>query len=192
MKSSIERVNGRYVRYWHKADNLDPPINARFRGKTNNFQTSKIFPIKIHGACSRLNLFWRCFERRRNPDRLRNRQRLRFKLIAYQDKRAKENGSSDQEVKQQRHSHRPFSQQRPIGLPPNLDRGRRWICAADHTRDEIRDRSAWSKQRCPLLAQSGHRLAHCTCPLLTQSRHGSGLSPCRFEPLRREMSAIGP
>ena len=125
MKSSIERVNGRYVRYWHKADNLDPPINARFRGKTNNFQKSKILPIKIHGACSRLNLFWRCFERRRNPDRLRNRQRLRFKLIAYQDKRAKENGSSDQEVRQQRHSHRPFSQQRPIGLALQI-----WIRAS--------------------------------------------------------------
>ena len=125
MKSSIERVNGRYVRYWHKADNLDPPINARFRGKTNNFQKSKILPIKIHGACSRLNLFWRCFERRRNPDRLRNRQRLRFKLIAYQDKRAKENGSSDQEVRQQRHSHRPFSQQRPIGLALEI-----WIRAS--------------------------------------------------------------
>ena len=77
---------------------------------------SKILLIKIHSACSRLNVFWRCFEWRRNADHLRNRQRLRFKLIAYQDKRAKENGSSDQEVRQQRHSHRPFSQQRPIGL----------------------------------------------------------------------------
>ena len=26
---------------------------------------------------------------------------------------------------------------------------------------------------CPLLAQSGHRLVHCTCPLLTQSGHSA-------------------
>jgi hypothetical protein len=97
---------------------------------------SKILLIKIHGACSRLNVFWRCFEWRRNADHLRNRQRLRFKLIAYPDKRAKENGPSDQEVRQQRHSHRPISQW--LGTP-NMDRGRRAICAADHTRDEIRD-----------------------------------------------------
>ena len=89
---------------------------SAFGGKADKFRTSKVLPIKIHGACSRLNVFWRCFERRRNADRLRNRQRLRFKLIAYQDKRAKENGSSDQEVRQQRHSHRPIFQQRPIGL----------------------------------------------------------------------------
>jgi hypothetical protein len=89
---------------------------SAFGGKADNFKMSKILPIKIHGACSRLNVFWRCFERRRNADHLRNRQRLRFKLIAYQDKRAKENGSSGQEIRQQRHSHRPFSQQRPIGL----------------------------------------------------------------------------
>jgi hypothetical protein len=74
---------------------------------------SKISLIKIHGACSRLNLFWRCFEWRRNADHLRNRQRLRFKLIAYQDKRAKEDGSSDQEVRQQRHSHRPSPNRGP-------------------------------------------------------------------------------
>ena len=108
------------VRYWHLADILDPRINVCFRGKADNFKMSKILLIKIHGACSRLNVFWRCFEWRRNADHLRYRQRLRFKLIAYQDKRAKENGSSDQEVRQQRHSHRPFSQQRSIGLVPEI------------------------------------------------------------------------
>jgi hypothetical protein len=84
---------------------------SAFGGKADNFKMSKILLIKIHRACSRLNVFWRCFEWCRNADHLRNRQRLRFKLIAYQDKRAKEGGSSDQEVRQQRHSHRPFSQQ---------------------------------------------------------------------------------
>jgi hypothetical protein len=93
---------------------------SAFLGKADNFKVSKILLIRIHGACSRLNVFWRCFEWRRNADRLRYRQRLRFKLIARQDKRAKENGSSDQKVRQQRHSHRPFSQQRPIGLAPEI------------------------------------------------------------------------
>ena len=30
---------------------------------------------------------------------------------------------------------------------------------------------------CPLLAQSGHALLHCTCPLLTQSGHGNAQKP---------------
>jgi hypothetical protein len=29
--------------------------------------------------------------------------------------------------------------------------------------------------RCPLLAQTGHRLLHCTCLLLTQSGHGAAI-----------------
>ena len=55
---------------------------------------------------SRLNVFWRCFERRRNADHLRNRQGPRFKLIAHQDQQAKKNRPSDQEVRQNWHSHR--------------------------------------------------------------------------------------
>ena len=35
-----------------------------------------------------------------------------------------------------------------------------------------RRRSNRVKGRCPLLAQSGHRLVRCTCLLLTQSGHG--------------------
>src|SRR4249919_1398452 len=29
----------------------------------------------------------------------------------------------------------------------------------------------WSRRQCPLLAQSGHCLVHCTCLLLTQTGH---------------------
>ena len=84
-------------------------------GKADN--TSKILLINIHSACSRLNVFWRGFERRWNADHLRNRQGLRFKLIAYQDQHAKKNGPSDEEVRQNWHPHdrlrSALSEQRP-------------------------------------------------------------------------------
>ena len=112
---------------------------SAFGGKADKFKTSKILPIKIHGACSRLNVFWRCFERRRNADHLRNRQRLRLKLIAYQDKRAKENGSSDQEVRQQRHSHRPFSHRGPSAWYSKYGSGASSdLCCRSHPRQNSR------------------------------------------------------
>jgi hypothetical protein len=47
-------------------------------------------------------------------------------------------------------------------------RGLRLFSAGKADQD---DAGAIGSRGCPLLAQSGHCLVHCTCPLLTQSGH---------------------
>ena len=132
---------------------------------------SKILPINTHGACSRLNIFWRCFERRRNADHLRNRQGLRFKLIAHQDQHGKKNGPSDQEVIQNWHSHRPSPSRGSSAWCFEI-----WIKGVKRSVLQITSATkfamgTWLKKRqCPLLALSGHRLLRCKCLLLGVKR----------------------
>src|SRR5262245_27452137 len=52
---------------------------------------------------------WWSFERRRNTDLLRHRERLRFELAAHQSHPAEEDDADDQEVGQNWHSHRDVS-----------------------------------------------------------------------------------
>src|SRR5262245_51626125 len=52
---------------------------------------------------------WWGFERRRNADLLRHRERLRFELAAHQSHPAEEDDADDQEVGQNWHSHRDVS-----------------------------------------------------------------------------------
>jgi hypothetical protein len=52
------------------------------------------------------SITWRGFERRRNADPLRHRERFRFELTAREPHSTEEDDADDQEVGQNWHSHR--------------------------------------------------------------------------------------